>query len=74
MSNMSYCMFENTMGDLNYCVERMADVETRKALKLNSYESNAFDSMYEACKEYIAHFDRLADAADTEEETEDEES
>ena len=60
MSNMSYCRFENTNNDLVDCVEAMKEVDEVGDLDMNEYEQDAFRSMYENCKQYIAEFERLS--------------
>lgn len=69
--NMSYCMFENTLGDLSDCVDRMGNVETLQELDLNAYERRAFDEMWRVCRDFLAEHERLLNTAvDQEDEVE----
>lgn len=49
MSNMSYCRFSNTLGDLEDCYEHMEDKE-----KLSEAEYHARYKLIEMCRN-IAH-------------------
>lgn len=61
MPNMSYCMFENTAGDLSQVVEAMYEAREIDDLDLNGYEQEGFRDLYRLCKAYIKEFDRLAE-------------
>ena len=52
MPNMSYCMFENTAGDLSQVVEAMYDAKEIDDLDLNGYEQEGFRDLYRLCKAY----------------------
>jgi len=59
MPNMSYCMFENTAGDLSQVVEAMYEAGSAEDLDFNSYEKEGFEALYRLCKEYVREYDRL---------------
>jgi hypothetical protein len=60
MPSMSYCVFENTSGDLGQCLSKMNEARDIDDLDMNEYEQHAFRRMYEQCKEYIAMYKHLA--------------
>lgn len=62
MGSMSYCLFENTAGELGNCVERMAEAETLEDLDFNEYELRAFHSMWRIAREFLAEHERLLNA------------
>ena len=64
MSNMSYCMFENTFRDLEQCVSVMENAETMADLDLNQYEERAFYSMFKTARAFLAEHDRLLNIAE----------
>ena len=55
MANMSYCMFENTYGDLKDCLEAVYEAESLKELtsEMSEYELAAFKKMKRLCQEFI---------------------
>lgn len=59
MSNMSYCMFENTNNDLGDCIDRMQECETLEELDLSKYEYNSFHNMARAAQEFLGEYRRL---------------
>lgn len=59
MGSMSYCLFENTLGELSNCVERMSEAETLADMDFNSYEVQAFHSMWRVAREFLAEHERL---------------
>jgi hypothetical protein len=59
---MSYCLFENTAGELDRCVEKMAEAESLRDLNLNEYEKRAFESMYRIARDFLAEHERLLNA------------
>lgn len=59
MPNMSYCMFENTAGDMCQCIEAMYEAGTLEDLDMNSYEKEGIQDLYRLCKTFIQEFDRL---------------
>lgn len=60
MPSMSYCVFENTSGDMNQCLNKMSEAHDIDDLDMNEYEQAAFRRMYEQCQEYIARYRELA--------------
>ena len=67
MPSMSYCMFENTLTEMNQLVDAMNDAETLADLDLNSYEERAFHEMFRVAREFLAEHERLL-CTETEEE------
>ena len=59
MSNMSYCMFENTLRDLQDCVHRMEEAESMEDLEMNEHERFAFYAMWRVCRDFMAEHERL---------------
>lgn len=64
MSNMSYCRFENTSGDLQDCVNAMEEAETLAEMDLSKYEQAAMKRMVETAQEFLEHYDRLLEMVD----------
>lgn len=62
MASMSYCLFENTLSDLDRCVEKMGNAQTLDELDLNEYEQRCFDSLWRTCREFLAESERLLNA------------
>jgi hypothetical protein len=51
MANMSYCMFQNTLTDLNQCVNRIeSDCSEGKATKLSPEEFRAYTELVEQAR------------------------
>lgn len=48
MSNMSYCRFENTLADLEDCLQALAD-----GVDVSETEKRAADRMAKVCQQYI---------------------
>ena len=68
MSNMSYCRFQNTLGDLQDCLDSL-DGEP-----LSAEEAGAARDMVESCKEFLAAVKNYGiNEEEEEEEDEDEE-
>ena len=65
MGSMSYCLFENTAGELARCVGRMEEAESVKDLKFSSYELAAFHEMWGLCRSFLAEHERLLIAQNT---------
>ena len=59
MPSMSYCKFENTLADLEQCVEAMESAPTFESLHLGSYEYDAFEELYSICQTYVYEYQRL---------------
>jgi hypothetical protein len=59
MANMSYCMFQNTEGDLRDCVESLEEMEDFSGLSESEMKSAM--RMRRLCSEFIDHFDAIED-------------
>ena len=59
MPSMSYCKFENTLGELDQCIEAMENAETISDLDMNDYEKRAFFAMWDKCRTFLAEHERL---------------
>ena len=67
MANMSYCMFENTYGDLLDCVRRLEEDGFETVRKeCNEYELGAMEAMYDMCKRYIKAMEAMEDHTEEE--------
>ena len=62
MANMSYCMFENTLGDLKQCVTAMEEACTFDELDLNQYEMDAYHDMKQLCERFLAQYSVLEES------------
>lgn len=60
MPSMSYCMFENTSGNMNQVLNKMSESRDIDDLDMNEYEQRAFRSLYEQCQEYVTRYRELA--------------
>ena len=67
MPSMSYCRFENTLSELGECVEAMQNAENMTELDLSEYELNAFHAMWREAKAFLAEHERLMNAPEPEE-------
>ena len=65
MPSMSYCRFENTLGDLAECVGDMEEAETLEDLtsRMSEYEVRAFHAMWNVCRNFLAEHERLLNGA-----------
>ena len=54
MSNMSYCRFENTVGDVKDCTSAVRRQET-----LSEWELPKAKEMLQACKDFVEEATRL---------------
>lgn len=59
MPSMSYCKFENTEIDLSQCVAAMEEASTLGDLDMNEYEKQAFNRMWDLCRQFLAEHERL---------------
>ena len=67
MANMSYCMFENTFGDLKDCVTRLEeDGYEAVQRESNEYEQHAMKAMYDLCRRYMEAFEQQYEEFDEE--------
>lgn len=62
MPSMTYCMFENTEGELSQCIEAMEQAENIGELDMNDYEWQAFSRMFRLCRTFLAEHERLLNA------------
>lgn len=62
MPSMTYCMFENTEGELSQCVEAMEQAENIGELDMSEYEWQAFSRMFRLCRTFLAEHERLLNA------------
>lgn len=58
---MTYCMFENTAGELSQVLEAMYEAIEIDDLDLGYHEQEGFRELYMLCKEYIKEYQRLAE-------------
>ncbi len=61
MSNMSYCMFENTQSDIEECVDKLGVIDSFD--ELSKTEQRAADKMYKDCIDYMAEYESLEEWA-----------
>ena len=54
MSNMGYCAFENTVRDMQDCIDRIDDFDFDDA---SEYEVIAFKTFYDLCREVVDNYD-----------------
>ena len=61
MPSMSYCRFENTLGELSECVRAMEEAESLGDLteQMSDYELRAFNAMWRVCRDFLAEHERL---------------
>lgn len=64
MASMTYCMFENTAGELSQVVGAMENARDLDDLDLNSYEQDGFFTLYQLAKQYIRQYERLEAASE----------
>lgn len=67
MANMSYCRFENTLGDMRDCLNAMREAENLTEMDLNSYERDAFERMRQLAADLQDEIDRLQEAGEVDE-------
>lgn len=59
MPSMTYCMFENTEGELSQCVDLMEQAENIGELDMSEREFAAFSRMFRLCRTFLAEHERL---------------
>ncbi len=59
MSNMSYCMFENTSNDLRQCVDAMEEAYDMAELDLSRTELSSMKYMRQLCERFLEAANRL---------------
>lgn len=64
MGNMTYCMFQKTLGDLRQCIAAAEDYDTAEQLfsSLSEKEAKAARSLLKLCRQFADDYDD--DAAD----------
>jgi len=63
MPSMSYCVFENTSGDLGRCLDKMEQFcFGHGEMDMNEYELRAFHRMYTQCKDFIQMYEQFEGA------------
>jgi len=50
MANMSYCMFENTVQDMEDCIDNIESFNEKEA---SEYELEAFEKFFKLCQEAL---------------------
>ena len=68
--SLQYCMFENTVLEMQQIVNSMSDAESWNDLDLNEYESRAKETLYDLCQNYIEAYNHFSDVEECEEEDE----
>lgn len=63
MASMSYCVIENTSSDMWACVEKFT--ERQNALQDNQYEMARLESLYNACKRFVAEYEEYLEDRET---------
>lgn len=63
MASMSYCVIENTCGDMWACVEKFTSKQND--LQSNQYEMRSLDSLYRACKEFVEEYEEYLEDKET---------
>lgn len=66
MSNMGYCRFRNTNGDLQDCLNVMRDANSIEELDLSKEELAALGDMLGNCQEFIDLADILLNKSEGE--------
>jgi hypothetical protein len=59
MANMSYCKFENTVHDFQYCIDELD--EDRSFESLSKSEKSYAEKLYELAKTYVEIFESIED-------------
>lgn len=65
MASMSYCRFENTLGDFSSCVEDMREaIENGQTMKeflseMSEYEKPCVKALFEECFDFIDLYRKL---------------
>jgi len=57
MSNMSYCMFENTSSDLQDCIDKMMHAESFNDMDLSESERDHMEVMRDQCEFFLDLYD-----------------
>ena len=60
MSNMSYCRFQNTLTDLQDCMDTLYDLDEDLS-ELSGAEKRAAKSLIELCNEIVVSYGHIVD-------------
>lgn len=60
MGNMSYCRFQNTLADLQDCMDELYELDGDLS-ELSSAEKRAAKSLIELCNEIIVSYGHVVD-------------
>ncbi len=61
MPSMSYCLCENTSADMQEILSRMFDNGVKYVKGMNRYERDAYNELYEQCREFMAQYEEIED-------------
>ena len=68
MASMQYCMFENTVLEMQQILNAMTEAESWNDLDLSEYESRAKETLFDLCQNYIEAYNHFSDVAEYDEE------
>ena len=63
MASMSYCVIENTCGDVWECVEKFT--ERQDELQSEEYEMRSLNGLYKGCKEFVEEYEKYLEDKET---------
>lgn len=64
MPSMSYCLCENTSADMSEILSRMFDKGARYVKGMNQYERDAYDELYEQCREFMSQYEEIQEKSE----------
>lgn len=64
MASMTYCMFENTVLEMEQVTNAMEEVNSWEDMDLNEYEKRAKKHLYDLCVKYIEEYQWLEESED----------
>lgn len=59
MPSMSYCLCENTSSDMTGILSRMFERGRDYVEGMNSFERDAYHTLYEQCQEFITQYKEI---------------
>lgn len=59
MPTLSYCAFENTLGDLEICVEKLMEAVDTRTADWNEYEDSALPHLVQQAQFLVALYDKF---------------
>lgn len=68
MASMQYCMFENTVLEMQQILNAMTEAESWNDLDLSEYESRAKETLFDLCQNYIEAYHHFSDVAEYDQE------